>query len=134
MKLKDQVCSLELAKELKALGVKQESAFYWRLVNGQLEENAFISRERYSSTIGKELASAFTVAELGEILPGYIDVGIVPGQLRRVLVIGKTIINEWRIDYQNKDFGEPFFVTGVTETDARARMVILLIKKGYLQP
>ena len=29
MKLEQQVCSLELAKELKKLGVKQKSEFYW---------------------------------------------------------------------------------------------------------
>ena len=29
MKLEEQVCSLELAKELKELGVKQDSMFYW---------------------------------------------------------------------------------------------------------
>ena len=29
MKLEDQVVSLELAKKLKELGVKQESLFYW---------------------------------------------------------------------------------------------------------
>ena len=31
MKLEDQVCSLELAKKLKELGVKQDSLFYWNL-------------------------------------------------------------------------------------------------------
>ena len=29
MKLEEQVCSLDLAKRLKELGVTQESAFYW---------------------------------------------------------------------------------------------------------
>jgi len=29
MKLEDQVCSLELAKRLKDLGMKQESLWYW---------------------------------------------------------------------------------------------------------
>ena len=29
MNLESQACSLDLAKKLKALGVKQESAFYW---------------------------------------------------------------------------------------------------------
>ena len=29
MKIESQVCSLELAKKLKELGVKQESLYYW---------------------------------------------------------------------------------------------------------
>jgi len=42
MKLEDQVCSLELAKRLKELGVEQESLFYWGLFGGgNIGEAAF---------------------------------------------------------------------------------------------
>jgi len=69
MKLKDQVCSLKLAKELKELGVKQESLWWWSL-RGQMgwtiENNFFM---KTTATRGKNYCSAFTVAELGEMLP-----------------------------------------------------------------
>ena len=34
MKLEDQVCSLELSKRLKELGVKQDSLWYWNAKEG----------------------------------------------------------------------------------------------------
>jgi hypothetical protein len=34
MNLNQQVCSLELARKLKELGVKQESYFWWAIGNG----------------------------------------------------------------------------------------------------
>ena len=61
MKLEQQVVSLELAQKLKSLGVKQESAFYW---HGGLQFPYLVQRKNGSDTI-----SAFTVAELGELLP-----------------------------------------------------------------
>lgn len=68
MKLEHQVVSLELAKKLKELGVKQESLYWW--VNRfpwsiQRHEEGRWSRARTHS--------AFTVAELGEILTPYLE-------------------------------------------------------------
>lgn len=54
MKLEDQVCSLELAKRLKELGVKQNSALVW------YKDNEI---RRRGEMLGTYLA-AFTVAEL----------------------------------------------------------------------
>jgi hypothetical protein len=74
MKLVEQVCSLELAKRLKELGVKQESYFYWTT----LEYYVHIPGVQEGPTPcvmpgfevdGRNKLSAFTVAELGEILP-----------------------------------------------------------------
>lgn len=62
MKLSDQVCSLELAKRLKELGVKQESHFYWSQL-GQLL-NPIDGNKNLNV-----LCSAFNVVELGEMLP-----------------------------------------------------------------
>jgi len=60
MKLEDQVCSLELAKRLKELGVKQESVFVYYEPEGGIH---FVDRDMRSGDI-----AAFTVAELGELL------------------------------------------------------------------
>jgi hypothetical protein len=78
MLLEYQVVSLELAKKLKELGVKQESLFYWVHANGDgigswdqtIPIISYIPKiENYHLTI----ASAFTVAELGEMLPNGIQ-------------------------------------------------------------
>lgn len=72
MKLEQQVCSLELAKKLKALGVKQESLFYW---SEHDKEGPCILFEPIAGRAEPYTAfwylsySAFTVAELGEMLP-----------------------------------------------------------------
>ena len=67
MELIQQVCSLESAKRLKELGVKQESLFYWS------DDILFFSRdlvidEEYYGT-HKNVYSAFTVAELLNEIP-----------------------------------------------------------------
>lgn len=90
MKLENQVCSLELAKKLKELGVKQESLFYW-MVNHQVSKDdiaygsyddwylEYIDEVPSSILSGEnkerqnETYCAFTVAELGEMLPNYIS-------------------------------------------------------------
>lgn len=74
MKLKDQVVSLELAKKLKELGVKQESLFYWSfgdVYEEGKEEWCVNYRSKVTKRNGVDLEwyAAFTVAELGEMLP-----------------------------------------------------------------
>lgn len=74
MELQKQVTSLKISKRLKELGMKQESLFYfvnapsiesphWHLYpapQGKWTADTYWSAEHYS---------AFTVAELGEMLP-----------------------------------------------------------------
>jgi hypothetical protein len=80
MKLEDQVVSLELAKRLKELGVRQESVCYWterwqlgepddKTVGVRFASNPDFSGTPYSYHAERDLCSAFTVAELGEMLP-----------------------------------------------------------------
>jgi hypothetical protein len=72
MKLEDQLCSLELAKRLKELGIKKNSLFCWiGIENENITTYAisyFVEIFKNESLI-KEIYSAFTVAELLEILP-----------------------------------------------------------------
>lgn len=72
MELERQVCSLELAKKLKELGVKQQSLFYWKYTDAPLKDGSRWGLEggREADELMNELDmhSAFTVAELGEML------------------------------------------------------------------
>lgn len=68
MKLEQQVVSLELAKKMKELGFEQESLFYWQLeASDYASEKEQIVPKEYLNKIFTPY-SAYTVAELGEIL------------------------------------------------------------------
>jgi hypothetical protein len=80
MKIEDQVCSLDLAKRLKELGVKQESYFrhvrlfgsgenyqVWR-IDGW-DKHLPSSQLEQVEKMWLDGIPAFTVAELGELLP-----------------------------------------------------------------
>lgn len=68
MQINDQVCNLELAKELKQLGVKQDSILYWG-VNDKM--TALVSKEHLGGFV-IENYSAFTLSEI----IGYINKNI----------------------------------------------------------
>lgn len=78
MNIENQVASLELSKKLKELGVKQESVWYWVGWYGYSTETIkMIFSVKTNSEIKQierdfhieKICSAFTVAELGEMLP-----------------------------------------------------------------
>jgi hypothetical protein len=66
------VTSLEVSKRLKALGVKQESEFYW--VESQINHKWVIERKEMVrlEIFGDSATSAFLASELGEMLPATI--------------------------------------------------------------
>lgn len=116
MKLEDQVVSLELAKKLKELGVKQESLFWWH--DGCSTWATPHIKSEAHSCIGHTF-SAFTVAELGEMLPArHIDTMKLEG--------------EWFARYVEvtHNFYQSEFST--TEADARAKLVIFLIEANLI--
>src|SRR5437016_1342304 len=137
MKLEDQVVSLELAKKLKELGFKQESLFYWVISRNDgktydLEcelQCGLCSRSFNGNREGA--ISAYTVAELGEMLPERLKLsdkwGFFP------LTIGKLSLG-WRAEYR-KWVGhilQGVVSDSVTEVDARAKMLIYLKENNLL--
>ena len=136
MTLEQQVCSLDLAKQLKKLGVKQESLYWWSehtqpptLWSEKADDDNAIWDERQYS--------AFTVAELGEMLPGYIESkGL---QIRMELQCKKlTNWNKYSVEYRIPSESYAFTTDEIilnadTEADARAKMLIYLLENKLIE-
>jgi len=124
MKLGDQVVSLELAEEMKKLGAKQDSILFWTWTewNEMIEWVLIIQEE--AARAHKTSYSAYTVAELGEML----DTDTVSGRI----VIDEEEAKKWCCLH----FSIPEFEVwddrtqfADTEADARAKMWIHLKKE-----
>ena len=126
MNIEQQVCSLELAQQLKKLGVEQESLWYWTkrrdCSNGipkRVEDIEYKYILELWGHITGEHVSAFTVAELGEMLP--LEVCDSPLKIWREM--GKE---SWDVGYNtSSNIGkEVLWFQSETEADARARCLI----------
>jgi len=138
MKLGNQVVSLELAKKLKELGVKQESCFQWlKITDGGIPQSGgflslWVNDRRYfvNELFNKtsffkieqqiditEEFSAFTVAELGEMLP--------PNSKT-----SKWLDTNWWAE--NERLLNNNAIPADTEADARAKMLIYLLENKLL--
>ncbi len=125
MKLEDrECCSLDLAKRLKELRVNQDSLYsffdtkkYGIIIEKSDDE---FDLEDYL-TVGR-IASAFTVAELGEMLP--------KGGWHQESTSGGTRV--WFVDpiYPHKDKD---YTWSEKESNARAKMLIYLIENDLLK-
>lgn len=134
MKIEDQVCSLELAKRLEELGVKQESYFYhhWYKKNRDYEyiDHKICAEKIEEFDDGKwklKVYSAFTVAELGEILPANLE--------DKYLTSHKCSRNGWWIFYSkfNDKDTDNNSCWSAREPDARAKMLIYLIENNLIK-
>jgi hypothetical protein len=134
MQLENQVCSPEKAKRLNELGVKQESLFWWTNTwvddecgksYGDLRCSPQIVQEAKGISFSQgNTVAAFTVAELGEMLPKL---------CYSQQVHSDTESNRWETDAPEgmiEDTDERFLAD--TEADARAKMLIYLIENDLL--
>lgn len=130
MKLKEQVCSQDLAKRLKELGAKQESSFYWfnnTLIWRSLAPNTrnlFIDAYGWAINIYMEsdsVYSAFTVAELGKLLPSHFQ-SVKGVQTFTVCHNPHDPLSNEGARCESSD----------TEADARAKMLIYLLENQLL--
>ena len=130
MKLESQVISLEIAKKLKELGVKQESHFYWSKafdINDYFTGDEPVVEElrwlEYCEMEKAKICSAFTVAELGEMLPVY-------WQYSYQRTDGETI---GYFDLEEIEKKKTFHWWGnETEADARGLMLIHLLENNLI--
>lgn len=128
MKLEDQVCSLELAKRLKEIGVKQESYFYYTTCNDCTKEYGSQEWSLEEGISHGENISAFTIAELGEMLPSLIG-----PDLDYYLKIDK-VKDGWLVAYVKNDNLPPLaFYDGTKEADVRSKLLIHLIENKLIE-
>ena len=119
MKIEDQVCSLDLAKKLRELEVKQNSYFYWWKTNaGNRGEKWEISTYLPTRDTGAdECYVAFTVAELGKMLPYNISSFRYPD-------------GGWSCTRSSPS--EMVTFTAENEADARAKMLVYLLESKLI--
>lgn len=138
MKLEQQVCSLELAQKLKELGVKQESYFAWNKFGSGEKGDDFewsikpVSEYRLASDRN---CSAFTVAELGEMLPKEVNIPFKNGKPRAQNNVLKSYFGIGRtpqVIYAKTQGNEYIHIKEDTEADARAQMLIYLLENKLI--
>ena len=131
MKIEDQVCSLEPGKELKELGVKQDSLysyFQYDKWNVALKETREIFSPDNECGYNKEnlICSAFTVAEFCDGLPARIKTDYGSWSYLHITKLENS--KEWIVTYFQHDE-----IKGSTLANACAKMLIYLLKNNVIE-
>jgi hypothetical protein len=121
MKLEQQVCSLELAKKLKELGVKQESYAFW-ITYTRLPPTLSIG-----TPVTNTEYSAFTVAELGEIMKNLDGMYITSN-----FDSDEELVWVCQINYWGNERTISHTESAESESDARAKMLIYLMENKII--
>jgi len=124
MKISEQVVSLELAKEMKELGLPQDSFWSWQIHKKWKTKQLILSMAKTKPEIF-DFYSAPTVSEIGERLPNLITIHNGAGAKNNMWCIiydesYKTYNGVNQLEYSNNF------------ADAMAKMWIYLKKEGLL--
>lgn len=123
--LEQQVCSLPLAQRLKSLGVKQESFFVWAKLSERPEKWRIQTKDRQY----EDECSAFTVAELGEMLKN------TSHTVRFGTLYGEHGWIGLKVSFVSPDHEELDALTDIfapTEANARAKMLVYLLENKLI--
>lgn len=126
MSIEKQVTNPTISKRLKEMLVRQSSYFFW--VDGALWDETMQSDYESPMTPSRDKwVSAFTVAELGEMLPRYTKCWQWH-DLDKVDDKGKEGKPYWNCEHEEFRAQE----TANTEADARGKMLIYLLEKELI--
>lgn len=136
MELKQQVCTIEQAIKLAKLGISQTGAF--EHIKRNNKDWSIRLRPYIDTADFKLLYSAFTVAELGLILPAELPA---EGEHIKMLLLQCQKPwqenDKWLVGYLeiNTDLDSEawiYTINGMTEAQARAEMVIYLLENKLI--
>jgi hypothetical protein len=141
MKFEEQFVSLELALKMKELGFRQDSLFWWipdqdkkyllhsygevtvlEGIGTEILHDSFVEVTRIMRHKKLEKISAFSIAELGEILHDHI------AEIRPCNA-GWEVLRFNPLDYKEKKYTQ-----SATLADALAKMLIYLAENGLINP
>lgn len=135
MNLRDQLCDPVLGERLKELGVPQDSMWYWSVPEkrwvyhiDRKSTYIYVSGKRYDVNY----VSLFTVAELGEKLPGKLEYSVKEGERPEENDGWLDFIKHDELDKWSCRYIRMYCFDG-TEADTRARMYAHLIEKGIVK-
>jgi len=146
MKQEDQLTNREIAKKLCDLGVKQGSLCYWidKLESNYEWDDWYIVSESKKDSLIEEYESskeslnfysAYTVAELGVLLPGYIV-----HKVKNYRLQIQKWCNRWQIYYECTDqenlgeyLNDFLQLQEDTEANARGKMLIYLLENKLIK-
>lgn len=139
MTLELQVTSLALSQRLKDLGVAQESYFTWHHIGSNKDGDLWVVQNEGDAETDSRYISAFTVAELGELLPRTVNVPLKDGRKRKdshriTYAIWENGFQEnykCGLNHNSAIFYHNEFAN--TEADARAKMLIYLIENKLIE-
>ena len=127
MPLENQVCSLQYAKRLKELGVEQKSLFYYHALGPNNYWHLYYYLEELPEEYNCKI-SAYTVAELGELLPYNIKEDFTFTQLK--------YHDGFVLSYDLTSYGDPtdslYDQKDINEANARAKMLVCLLENKLI--
>lgn len=135
MKIENQVCSLEQAKRLEELGIEGGTAFYWKVNETQsvvTESQMRFWIEKYVP-VCNDYYPAFTVAELGVMLPDFITSDALYTYQQRRATLDRVKRNH-EISYWNLGDKKLYSSYSNSEAECRASLVIYLLKEKIITP
>lgn len=147
MTLEQQVTNLELSEKLKDLGVKQNSLFHWVKYRSTGVIMPWFRAEVITESNSIEImCSAFTVAELGEMLPVRIEDDTWLSCTKSLNGFGEICerisYDKWEdkknylaVIHVHEIIGIPYTKyenQKISEADLRAKMLIYLIKNSLI--
>jgi len=138
MKLEQQVVNLELSKRLKELGVKQDSLWYWAEDNNE-QWILLTGGEEIDHPYARNFNSAYSVAELGELIPSsfYGKEGELLAFTSYKVKKKKGVSKLWVVFYEdiyNRSAKGRVIAKADTEANARALAMIWLIENKHINP
>jgi hypothetical protein len=127
-----QVCSPALAQQLKAVAVPQDSLWYWVPSRGGKYPLLVPAEELVDHPLFQVAAvSAFTVGELGELLPSAIEQD---GEFLSFLCLKSPRGFSVASLLNPADRQSGMEIKALTEADARAQMLLYLIEHKLFTP